>query len=1723
MPWALAISLVSGAIEDRPFARLAARSDRATNARRLLSSSGTPCPAGTYSTEAGATQNNCIVNPNALPALAWSKVPPPTSLVAGITGKGYAAGFSSGSSAALILGGETGQGVSAPLPPRLAFSGGSLQQLADVNGTGFYYNDRSATAAAPDGRLWAFGGLDASGKETQTLAVYSPSAPGGGWTVIAPVGGLAPPKRKSASMAFLSNCTSGSPYPYQCLLLFGGDFALSASAITRFNDVWIYFPATNSWMMPAAAQTSTTGANPPPTTQAAIAASVDGRAAFILGGSTAAGVVGDLFVLDTSGYFFPSPALGEMNNTALRAPAAIGPITAAYAPTGALFIPANAIAAGTPATTCSANLATDGNIPLGQLFDPTTSQCTFAVSYVNIATTSPFGQLSATGGSTNPWFYVDLGKTNSFDAIGIYSRSPSDMGPARFAGFQIWFGPSNAAPTLTAPPGAGANTLCANLPGDLTYQSNVVPCVGSGRYVWLYMPPAPTAGRYIVLSEFQVLQRQPWVWRKLSGYSNVAFLANAFASSVYFNGNQAGDPRYLTDGALSNAWPSQAGTTDRTTVPLPNCNNVHMTIDLGATYAVQGVALWPRTDCCRVRSKRIEIYVGGSRDWAFNTRVLSSADIENPAAGAGQGTYFPNSCPAATYGAAAQGTSCWGLALPAPVVGRYVSVRKVPYNSTNCAAVDPSASYQLQGTSAVSGAPSGSFSPAGQDANALNLGEMQVLAQRLTSQPAPRSNAAFTSVRGQLVVTGGIDAVGSLHQEVQMFDLASSSWSAPLTPIGTPPSPRTAATLLPLINASGAYNVPSTQLALSAGFDSTGNAIGDFNILTLPVCGPSPWLALPAGVYPGIASESCTSAGTVCSYVCAAGFVGAPANGPSNTIVCGPTGQWVGSLPVCVPQGASAIVGTAAINAPVAGTTSVVSLGFTGATVSWTAPASGIWAVTGFRVQSVRTDYVETFSSLDANGKQVLGFADANKWAAAPTDLLTDSTTYFLAATGELVVDNMGGAGSGAALGGAAAAAAPFLNLVQRRAFPAVLTGLNPAGDWAVETQLRVDMTTADQITNGMMAGVCIYDELYVRPWVGGVGSGACQMYAGLRYTGNVLQFGWESMLASTAGPSFSATGWSNWYTSQSAAAWVRIERRGLAGASAAALISQGLGGSWRVAFKFQAAGAWMYLPDVGVDSRLAPLNFPSGFTASSISLGLFARTWVNTVNQRMQGYFKYIRVGPVTPSPLPGSIRLLSNSSSPLGISGPQSATIAGLDAGQTYSFSVQAVAPAGFLSAATPVTGTISTPASSLLGAWASNANAYFASGKLVDAITATPGTKTTYQTSVWANNVAGCGPQLAIDGLADNGATGFVQGGNGNNGIWVPAGQTLAQCLATPSCAYPDRTLAATFTGASYANGGAGVTTGLLPSVDPLGDWWAIDLGIRTSVKALYISGRQNACCAQRVSNMEVWVGDSAPPFYNNSQRCDSSLMPVAALLNPAATVTDPYTKLRVPYSGFFQCTLPGRYVYLRAPGVGGTVSGFGFNALDGQLNFGEVRIYASNNCKARTGTNVVTSTPAACSGSAVTGGSLYGATCVHTCALGFTAQSGAGVANCDGAHSRTHARSRIALALLADPSRSLILTRLRRRQLGPAAARVLAGVHDPGVAGAAGWLPAGALLGQLLELALAAKLGLDQARGAAHRQRVVCARRRARGLDPPGLERPDGAALASSKDRRLRGRL
>jgi hypothetical protein len=95
--------------------------------------------------------------------------------------------------------------------------------------------------------------------------------------------------------------------------------------------------------------------SPPPTTQAAIAASVDGRAAYIFGGSTAAGVVGDLYVLDTSGFFFSSPLLSEMNNTALGAPAAMGPVTPVFAPAGVLSLPAGWGGAGRCCAAADAN------------------------------------------------------------------------------------------------------------------------------------------------------------------------------------------------------------------------------------------------------------------------------------------------------------------------------------------------------------------------------------------------------------------------------------------------------------------------------------------------------------------------------------------------------------------------------------------------------------------------------------------------------------------------------------------------------------------------------------------------------------------------------------------------------------------------------------------------------------------------------------------------------------------------------------------------------------------------------------------------------------------------------------------------------------------------------------------------------------------------------------------------------------------------------------------------------------------------------------------------------------------------------------------------------------------------------------------------------------------------------------------------------------------------
>ena len=111
--------------------------------------------------------------------------------------------------------------------------------------------------------------------------------------------------------------------------------------------------------------------------------------------------------------------------------------------------------------------------------------------------------------------------------------------------------------------------------------------------------------------------------------------------------------------------------------------------------------------------------------------------------------------------------------------------------------------------------------------------------------------------------------------------------------------------------------------------------------------------------------------------------------------------------------------------------------------------------------------------------------------------------------------------------------------------------------------------------------------------------------------------------------------------------------------------------------------------------------------------------------------------VAPLGGCKYPGVTRILTGVNSTA-----RSADVFGLSPAQTYSFAVQTLVAGGLLSAPAVATQTVTTlPAPA--AQFAANVPQLYAQGRLVDALTATPYTKRTYQISVWANSLAQFGP--------------------------------------------------------------------------------------------------------------------------------------------------------------------------------------------------------------------------------------------------------------------------------------------------------------------------------------------------------------------------------------------
>ena len=701
--------------------------------------------------------------------------------------------------------------------------------------------DRAAVAAARSTidatatgwTMLAFGGLDASGNTVSTTARYNYVTKA--WTAVSPAG--SPPSPRSlAGAAYLPNCPSNLTNS-GCFVVTGG---VSPTGVLLGDTSVLY---TNGLPQPAQPQGMywTAPANaaldgPTPRHSAAVAVGIDGQTMYVFGGDTSTGVSNDLFALAPVGFPspLPPPYSAEMLNLALRRPAT--------ASSTDIIIGGNWTSAVDGNTAGIVNEAPS----IDQAADPAYNLCASTSTQPKDAT---------------PWIRIDLGATKTFDAIQFFGRTDcatyndgniygSVECATRNNDFQIAYGNDGSRYDATGnmvPTVAGYACTEGLDQADPSSGEAFVNCPrASGRYVWLYLPGTVANPRLLTVCELQVLVKQPWAWRQLSGsLTNVAEYKYASQTSNYFPNNGAqsagSDANLAVDGLTSNDWFS--GTCSHTDASQAQSQFV---VDLGETHEVSYVVLFPVVlDEATLTSA--DLHVG----W---TVTVGYSPI-NPA--------LNTLCSTPASVAPAPGES--SVTISCQSTGRYLLIQK---------------------RNGVNGATSG----------VIALCEAQVFGTQIAHAPAARAGAAATTFRGQLVIFGGYDESGYHLNDVNFFDLLSNKWRPAMPMIGTPPAVRAYTSLspesplftIPLPGSGTMFGQPSSRLVLFGGASDSG-VLDDIWELQFPACPPL--------ITAGMNTATTYSASTVWWPVCQTGFVAA--NGV-NPLICGPDGKWIGSNPPCI-------------------------------------------------------------------------------------------------------------------------------------------------------------------------------------------------------------------------------------------------------------------------------------------------------------------------------------------------------------------------------------------------------------------------------------------------------------------------------------------------------------------------------------------------------------------------------------------------------------------------------------------------------------------------------------------------------------------------------------------------------------------------------------------------------------------------------------------------------
>ena len=160
-----------------------------------------------------------------------------------------------------------------------------------------------------------------------------------------------------------------------------------------------------------------------------------------------------------------------------------------------------------------------------------------------------------------------------------------------------------------------------------------------------------------------------------------------------------------------------------------------------------------------------------------------------------------------------------------------------------------------------------------------------------------------------------------------------------------------------------------------------------------------------------------------------------------------------------------------------------------------------------------------------------------------------------------------------------------------------------------------------------------------------------------------------------------------------------------------------------------------------------------------------------------------------------------------------------------------------------------------------------------------------------------------------------------------------------------------------------------TGAAPCTD-LGCWWQLQLPSPSDVVMISLWNRADTPTAAAAAAGTLVYVSTSPVFLGSGSTLCSPLP--ASLFVP-------------PYQGNVTCSAAsGLYVTLMAP-------------AGSSLSMSQVEVYAANSCPALTTTFALQSGGAQCGA-----GAPYGATCIQTCNVGYTAVSGASVATCTGAN-------------------------------------------------------------------------------------------------------------------------